>query len=275
MLVGGVLVAGLAIFLVGATAWRLDYQRPPHESLPLIHRDRRRWVWIHVWMVAGTVVTPAGLAGVAVILDKSTATVLAAMAATAYLAGTVCRLASLAFRLTVAPWAAEQAVARRRHPRRLRGLRPVVRSAVLRAHADGVRRLRGARHRLAVSDDLPTWLGWAGLGRGLAFAAGLLATRFAGPFNPLSGRSSRQRSAWSSCSSEAGVRRWRRTPRHGSSGVTHAFVLGQLGAVDRTVDQVGEGLHVGLRARLGVRVGGAGAVSICTCIRPISWLAST
>ncbi len=184
MLVGGVLVAGLAIFLVGATAWRLDYQRPPHESLPLIHRDRRRWVWIHVWMVAGTVVTPAGLAGVAVILDKSTATVLAAMAATAYLAGAVCWLASLAFRLTVVPWAAEQAVTVGDIPDgyaaydRWSGalycvhmLTAYVASAVL-----GI--------AVLVSDDLPTWLGWAGLGWGLAFAAGLLATRFAGPFNP-------------------------------------------------------------------------------------------
>ena len=29
-----------------------------------------------------------------------------------------------------------------------------------------------------------TWLGWTGVGWGLAFAAGLVATRFAGPFNP-------------------------------------------------------------------------------------------
>ena len=35
-----------------------------------------------------------------------------------------------------------------------------------------------------VSDTLPMWLGWTGVGWGLAFAAGLVATRFAGPFNP-------------------------------------------------------------------------------------------
>ena len=35
-----------------------------------------------------------------------------------------------------------------------------------------------------VSDELATWLGWAGVGWGLAFGAGLVATRFAGPFNP-------------------------------------------------------------------------------------------
>lgn len=37
VLAGCVLVAGLAIFLVGAVAWRLDYQRPLQESLPVIH----------------------------------------------------------------------------------------------------------------------------------------------------------------------------------------------------------------------------------------------
>ena len=43
VLAGGVLVAGLVIFLAGAAAWRLEYQRPLQESLPVIHRDRRRW----------------------------------------------------------------------------------------------------------------------------------------------------------------------------------------------------------------------------------------
>ena len=70
VLAGGVLVAGLVIFLVGATAWRLDYQRPLQESLPVIHADRRRWAWIHTWMIAGLVVTPAGLAGLVVTLDE-------------------------------------------------------------------------------------------------------------------------------------------------------------------------------------------------------------
>lgn len=67
---GGVLGAGLGIFLVGAGAWRLEYQRPLPESLPATHRDRRRWACIHVWMVAGVLVTVAGLAGLAVILKR-------------------------------------------------------------------------------------------------------------------------------------------------------------------------------------------------------------
>jgi hypothetical protein len=184
VLVGSVLVAGLVIFLVGATRWRLEYQRPLQESLPAIQRDRRRWAWIHVWMIAAMLVTPAGLAGLVVILEEPTATVLAAMAAAAYVSGSVCWIASLAFRLTVVPWAAEQTVNAEGVPDgfpaydRWAGalycvhmLSAYVASAVL-----GI--------AVLFSAVLPTWLGWTGVGWGLAFAAGLLATRFAGPFNP-------------------------------------------------------------------------------------------
>jgi hypothetical protein len=182
--VGSVLVAGLGTFLVGAVRWRLEYQGPLHESLSAVDRDRRRWAWIHVWMVAGTLVTCAGLAGVAVVLDEPAATVLAAMAAAVYVAGGVGWIASIAFRITVVPWAAEQAVTSGDVPDgfaaydRWSGalycihmLTAYVASAVL-----GI--------AVLLSDTLPAWLGWSGVGWGLAFATGLVATRFAGPFNP-------------------------------------------------------------------------------------------
>lgn len=181
---GGALVAGLVMFLVGAVAWRLDYQRPLKEALPVIHRDRGRRAWIHTWMIAAVVVTPAGLAGLAMSLEEPTATVLAAMATVVYVAGAVCWIASLAFRLTVVPWAAERTVIDGRVPEdfaaydRWAGalylvhmLTAYVGSAVL-------------GFAVLASDVLPTWLGWAGVAWGLAFAAGFVATRFAGPFNP-------------------------------------------------------------------------------------------
>jgi hypothetical protein len=184
VLVGGVLVGGLGIFLVGAAAWRLEYQRPLHDSLPIIHRDHRRWVWIHVWMVVAMLVTPAGLAGLVVILKEPTTTALASMATAVYVAGAVCWIASIAFRLTVVPWAAERTVAVGDVPEgfaaydrwagalyRVHMLTAYVASAVL-----GI--------AVLVSDSLPTWLGWSGVGWGLVFAAGLVSTRFAGPFNP-------------------------------------------------------------------------------------------
>ena len=183
-LVGGVLVAGLVIFLVGAVGWRLEYQRPLEEALPLFHRDRRRWTWIHVWMVAAMPVTFAGLAGAAALLDEPTARILAAMATAVYVAGGLCWLASLAFRLTVVPWAAERTVAVgdvpdgfAAHDRWAAALYCVHMVTAYAASA-----VLGAA--VLASDSLPTWLGWAGVASGLTFAAGLVATRFAGPFNP-------------------------------------------------------------------------------------------
>ena len=184
VLVGAVLAAGLVIFLVGAFAWRLDYQRPLQESLPIIHRDRRRRAWIHTWMIVALVVTPAGLAGLTVALEDPTATVLAAMATAVYLSGGVCWIASLAFRLSVVPWAAERTItlgqvpdgfaAYDRWAGALYGVHML--TAYLGSAVLGVAAL--------VSNELPTWLGWIGVVWGLAFAAGLVATRFSGPFNP-------------------------------------------------------------------------------------------
>lgn len=184
VLTGGVLVAGLVIFLVGAVGWRLDYQRPLQESLPVIHTDRRRWAWIHTWMIAALVVTPAGLAGLVVTLDEETAAVLAAMAAAVYVSGAVCWIVSLAFRLTVVPWAAARTVTDGDVPvgfdacDRWAGTLYIVHmlTAYLASAVLGV--------AVLASDALPTWLGWTGVGWGLAFAAALVATRFAGPFNP-------------------------------------------------------------------------------------------
>ena len=184
VLAGGVLIAGLVIFLVGAVAWRLDYQRPLQESLPVIHTDRRRWAWIHTWMIAALVVTPAGLAGLAVALEEPTATVLTAMATAAYVSGGACWIASLTFRLTVVPWAAERTVADGQAPDgfaaydRWAGALYIVH--MLTAYVGSA--VFGTT--VLASDAMPTWLGWTGVAWGLAFAAGLVATRFAGPFNP-------------------------------------------------------------------------------------------
>jgi len=184
VVIGGVLVTGLVVFLVGAVFWRLDYQRPLPEALPLIHRDRRRWAWIHTWMIAGLVITPAGLAGLTLGLGDPTAMVLAGMATAAYVVGGVCWIVCLTFRLTVVSWAAEQAVTTGQVPD---GFAPYERWAgalylvhMLTAYASSA--VLGLA--LLASDALPTWWGWAGVVWGLAFATGFVATRFAGAFNP-------------------------------------------------------------------------------------------
>lgn len=183
-MVGAVLVAGFGIFLVGAAAWRLEYQRPLLESLPVIHRDRRRRAWIHIWMIAGTVTTPAGMAGLAATQEGAAATVLTAMAAVVFASGAVCWIVSLAFRLTVVPRVAERTVDLGEVPAdfvaydQFAGALYIVH--MLTAYVAFA--LLGSA--VLVSDELPVWLGWTGVGCGLVFAAGLVATRFAGPFNP-------------------------------------------------------------------------------------------
>ncbi len=182
--VGGVLVAGFVVFLIGAVAWRLDYERPAEESLPLIHADRRRRTWIHVWMIAAMFITPAGLVGLALLPDLSDVEEPAAMAAIVYAIGAVCMMVFLGFRLTVVPWAAERTVVDGTPPDGF---------AVLEAWAGSLYVV----HMLAsyavfallggtvlASDVLAPWAGWVGLGLGTAFLTGFVATRFAGPFNP-------------------------------------------------------------------------------------------
>jgi hypothetical protein len=184
VLTGGVLVAGLTIFFVGAAAWRLEYDRPLQESLPAVHRDSHRWTWIHVWMVAGLTVTTAGLAALSMALPEAPARVLAAMGLAVYLLGAICWLASILFRLTVVPWAAERLVSEGHLPdgfvaydRWATALYIVhMLSAYAAASVLGVAAL--------ASDAFPDWLGWSGVAWGLTFGAGMVLTKFAGPFNP-------------------------------------------------------------------------------------------
>jgi len=109
ILVGGVLVTGFVVFMTGAVAWRPEYDRPLAESLTVIHTDHRRRRWIHVWMLLAMLITPAGVAGLAVLPGTDAFVLITIMAAVVYGIGSVCWVVSLAFRLTVMPWAAEQA----------------------------------------------------------------------------------------------------------------------------------------------------------------------
>jgi hypothetical protein len=110
--VGLALVSGLITFLVGAGAWRMQYERPLLEALRAIHADRRRRAWIHLWMVPAMFVTSAGVAGYAAMSgDGGAAAAFALMASIVYAMGAVCRVGSLAFRLTVVPWAGSTSAA--------------------------------------------------------------------------------------------------------------------------------------------------------------------
>jgi hypothetical protein len=183
-LVGATLVTGLVVFLVGAGAWKLAYDQPMAQALPVIHDDRGRRAWIHLWMIPAMFVTSAGVLGLAAIADDEVAAVLCSMAAVVYALGAVCWVASLTFRLTVVPWGAEQFVEQ--------GVLPVGFAAfdrwagslysvhMVSAYVAFVL-LGGA---VLVDGALAPWVGWVGVVGGLVFSIGFLATRREGPFNP-------------------------------------------------------------------------------------------
>ncbi len=182
--VGIVLIAGLVVFMVGAVAWRLEYERPLAESLPLVHTDRRRRAWIHLWMIPALFLTPVGLAGLTAVLDSPVAVVAALMAAVAYTIGSVCFIVSLAFRLAVLPWAAEHTVASGAPPDGFAPLNAWASALYVIQMASAYAAFAVLGAAVLASEDLPRWLGWLGVAWGIGFLAGFVATRFAGPFNP-------------------------------------------------------------------------------------------
>ena len=111
-MVGVVLVAGLVVFLVGAGGWKLIYDQPMREALPVIHVDRRRRAWIHLWMIPAMFLTSAGMLGLATLVGGGVAVFVSLMAGVVYALGAVCWVVPLAFRVTVVPWAAERTVER-------------------------------------------------------------------------------------------------------------------------------------------------------------------
>jgi len=184
-IVGGILVTGTVAFAVGAARWRLAYEQPLAESLPLMHADRGRRAWIQTWMLVAMFVTTAGVAGFAVVVpDAPDSALPAVMAAFVYALGALCMIVTVTFGLTVIPWAAERMVADGSPPdghaaqRAWTGLLYVVHMiAAYSAFA-----LLGAA--VLASNTMPHWTGWVGIGLSVGCLAGFVATRFAGPFNP-------------------------------------------------------------------------------------------
>lgn len=183
-LVGSVLATGLVAFLVGAGAWRQAYQQPLREALPVIHRDRRRRAWIHLWMIPAMFATSAGLFGLVVVIGEGAAGVLAAMAAAVFALGAVCWIASLAFRLTVVPWAAQRTVDTGDPPEGFPALDRWAGSLYVAHMASAYLAFVILGAAVLADGWLPVWVGWLGVGGGLVFLTGFVVTRFAGPFNP-------------------------------------------------------------------------------------------
>ena len=168
---GLVLVAGLVVFLVGAVRWRPEYQAETSVALPAMHADRRRVSWIHSWMAAGTLVTPAGLAMAASLVRPSGAAATAWAATVVFAIGAGCWLVALTYRLSVLPWAAERTVLDGRAPELYLATEPWA-SLLYRVHMlSGYAAFAVLGTAIVLGDDLPSWLGWLGIGWGVLFAA--------------------------------------------------------------------------------------------------------
>lgn len=172
---GWTLVAGLVVFLVGAVRWRIDYEGPTEDTLPLIHADRRRRTWIHLWMIAAMFVTPAGLAGYSASVEPGASQSAAWAATLVYAVGAAAFVVSLTFGLTVTPWAAERAVTDGAPPDVYGALAAWAGTLHLvhmfSAYAAFV--VLGAA--VLADDGLPAWPGWLGLVWGLLSALLLAA----------------------------------------------------------------------------------------------------
>jgi hypothetical protein len=181
--VGVALVAGLVIFMVGAVRWKLSYDQPYDKALPIIHADKGRRVWIHVWMIIAMLVTPAGLAGFATLPADGPGRALAAMAAAVYAIGAGAWVVSLAFRLTVGAWAAERAVAGA-IPETFPPFDTWAESlyVVHMAASYGSFAILGGA--VLTGGVAPVWVGWLGVGWGALFLAGFVVNRIDGPLTP-------------------------------------------------------------------------------------------
>ncbi len=182
--VGTTLVAGMVIFLVGAGGWRMAYEQDMPDALRVIADDGRRRSWIHLWMLPAMAVTSGGVAALAVVVDDAAARAWVVVAAVVYGLGAVCWMVSLVFRLSVVPWAAERTVADGVVPEVFPPLDTWA-SWLYGTHMVSAYAAFGLLGIAMLTSGLVApWAGWVGVVGGPLYAAGIIATRFAGPFNP-------------------------------------------------------------------------------------------
>jgi hypothetical protein len=185
IVVGWTLTAGFGVFLTGAAGWRMAYELPLEESLRVVAGDRRRRAWIHLWMIPAMFVTSAGIAGVPLLVrSDNVAIIVATLAAVVYALGAVCFIISLAFRLTVVPWAAERTVTNGRVPEPFPALDAWAGSLYVVHMASAYVSFALLGSAVLADGALAPWVGWTGVILGLGSLVGFVATRAAGPFNP-------------------------------------------------------------------------------------------
>lgn len=104
------LILGGTVFTVGAIFWRMYFQQPLEKTLPVIVERRKRWMWIHGWMIPGVVLTAIALFALRDILQASGETIWSTLMAVFFLIGAPLVICMMTFRITVMDQAASSFV---------------------------------------------------------------------------------------------------------------------------------------------------------------------
>lgn len=181
---GTLLVAAFAVFLVGAGFWLVrEFEQPLAEMLRAVEARRRRWIWIHAWMMAGTLVSVVAVASLVRLLRDDGGGLLATTGFAAFASGCVAFLVSIAFRLTATTRAAAETVHTSAvplaYPSRHRFASALYIGHMLLSYA-AFSVLGGA---MLGGSLFPTWLGWTGVTGGVVGLVGFTLMR-GGPFAP-------------------------------------------------------------------------------------------
>lgn len=180
---GGLLIAGFVLFLMGAAAWRLDYQKPLRESLLAIAGSPRRWWWIHALMMVGLIITIAGLGALELLITDGGEPIYGTVGLFIFAIGGIVWLVGVAWRVTALVVASRETEQTGSVPRDVVGWSEwfgVVHSMhLLSAYLSWTFLGSG----VVSSNIVPQWLGWLGVGLGIAGIVGYIALK-GGPFSP-------------------------------------------------------------------------------------------
>jgi hypothetical protein len=110
---GWFLIAGFVVFFVGAAGWLpAEFEaRPLPEMLRHVAEREGRWLWIHIWMAAGVIISIAGLVAWTELQRQSGERLMTPIASNLFVVGAVLWLLAMALRVTVGVWAAREALA--------------------------------------------------------------------------------------------------------------------------------------------------------------------
>lgn len=182
--IGLLLIAAFVLFLVGAAFWLVqEFEQPLELRLRAIAVRRRRWVWIHAWMLAGTTVGVAGATMLARTLRDAGDAWPATVALVVFASGCVGFIVALLISLIRTPAAANRTARTGIVPETYKSTHRMVGflHAVYMMSAYATFVMLGVAF-LGV-DFIPAWVGWVGIAAGTSGLIGYPKFR-GGPFAP-------------------------------------------------------------------------------------------